>query len=78
MLILTACDDDEYVFALVEAGAAGYLLKGIRGDQLVESIRAVSRGEPVLHPVIARKVMRRSGGSAAGICGRRRSQPGLS
>ncbi len=64
VLILTAYDDDEYVFALVEAGAAGYLLKDIRGDQLVESIRAVSRGESVLHPAVARKVMRRVGGSA--------------
>ena len=62
ILILSAYDDDEYVFALVEAGAAGYLLKDIRGDQLVDAIRAVSRGESVLAPTIARKVMRRLGG----------------
>jgi DNA-binding NarL/FixJ family response regulator len=61
VLILTAYDDDQYVFALVEAGAAGYLMKDIRGDQLVDAIRAVSRGESVLHPTIARKVLRRIG-----------------
>lgn len=62
VLILSAFDDDQYVFALIEAGAAGYLLKDIRGGELVEAIRAVNRGESVLHPAIARKVLRRLGG----------------
>ena len=62
VLILSAYDDDQYVFALVEAGAAGYLLKDIRREELVDAIRAVSRGESVLHPTIARKVMQRFGG----------------
>jgi DNA-binding NarL/FixJ family response regulator len=61
VLVLSAYDDDQYVFALIEAGAAGYLLKDVRGTQLVDAIRAVSRGESVLHPAIARKVMRRLG-----------------
>lgn len=65
VLILTAYDDDQYVFALIEAGAAGYLMKDIRGDQLVDSIRSVSRGESVLHPTIARKVMQRFGDQSA-------------
>jgi NarL family two-component system response regulator LiaR len=59
VLILTAYDDDQYVFALLEAGAAGYLLKNVRGHDLVEAIRAVNAGESVLHPVIARKVIDR-------------------
>jgi two-component system, NarL family, response regulator LiaR len=62
ILILSAYDDDQYVFALVEAGAAGYLLKDIRREELVDAIRSVSRGESVLHPTIARKVMQRFGG----------------
>lgn len=59
VLILTAYEDDQYVFALLEAGAAGYLLKNIRGRDLVEAIRAVNAGESALHPVIARKVIDR-------------------
>lgn len=57
VLILSAYDDDEYVFALLKAGAAGYLLKNVSGDELTRAIRAVHKGEPVLNPVIARKVM---------------------
>lgn len=60
VLILSAYDDDEYVFALLEAGAAGYLLKNVRGRDLVEAIRSVHAGESVLHPVIARKVIERA------------------
>lgn len=59
VLILTAYDDDQYVFALLEAGAAGYLLKNVRGRDLVEAVRSVNAGESVLHPVIARKVIDR-------------------
>lgn len=59
VLILTAYDDDQYVFALLEAGAAGYLLKNVRGRDLIEAVRAVHAGESVLHPVIARKVLDR-------------------
>jgi len=59
VLILTAYDDDPYVFAVLEAGAAGYLLKYARGSELVDAIRAVQAGESVLHPSVARKVLRR-------------------
>jgi DNA-binding NarL/FixJ family response regulator len=57
VLALTAYDYDEYILALVEAGAAGYLLKSVSGDRLVAAVRAVYAGEPVLHPVILRKLM---------------------
>jgi DNA-binding NarL/FixJ family response regulator len=50
---------DQYIFALLEAGAAGYLLKNVRGRDLIEAVRAVNAGESVLHPVIARKVLDR-------------------
>lgn len=57
ILILSAYDDDEYVFALLKAGAAGYLLKSVSGDELVRAIIAMHKGEPVLAPSIATKVM---------------------
>ncbi|MFC2039519.1 response regulator, partial [Chloroflexota bacterium] len=57
VLILTAYDDDQFIFSLLEAGAAGYLLKSVRGQELVEAIRALHLGESVLHPTIARKVL---------------------
>jgi NarL family two-component system response regulator LiaR len=59
VLILTAYDDDQYIIALLEAGAAGYLLKNVRGSDLINAIRAVRAGEAVLHPVIAQKVFTR-------------------
>lgn len=57
VLILSAYDDDEYVFALLKAGAAGYLLKSVSGDELTRAIQAVYKGEPVLDPAVARKVV---------------------
>jgi NarL family two-component system response regulator LiaR len=57
VLILSAYDDDEYVFALLKAGAAGYLLKSVSGDELIKAVKAIHKGEPVLDPVIAKKVM---------------------
>ena len=59
VLILTAYDDEQFIFSLLEAGAAGYLLKSIRGHQLVDAVRAVYAGESVLHPSVARKVLDR-------------------
>ena len=59
VLILTAYDDDQFVFSLLEAGAAGYLLKSVRGHELIDAVRAVYAGESVLHPAIARKVLNR-------------------
>jgi NarL family two-component system response regulator LiaR len=59
VLILTAYDNDQYIFALLEAGAAGYLLKNVRGRELIEAVRAVHAGEPVLDPTVTRKVIDR-------------------
>jgi DNA-binding NarL/FixJ family response regulator len=59
VLILTAYDDDQFIFSLLEAGAAGYLLKSVRGKELVDAVRQVHAGESVLHPSIARKVLNR-------------------
>jgi DNA-binding NarL/FixJ family response regulator len=65
VLVLTAYDNDEYIFAVLEAGAAGYLLKDIPGKEIVEAVRSVYSGESVLHPSVARKVIQRAIGTAA-------------
>lgn len=57
VLVLTGYDHDEYVFALIEAGAAGYLLKEATGDELIDAIRLVKAGEPAVHPRIMRKIL---------------------
>jgi DNA-binding NarL/FixJ family response regulator len=62
ILILTAYDDDQYILGLLEAGAAGYLLKSARGRDIVAAIRAVRAGESVLHPSIIAKLLRRAMG----------------
>ncbi len=59
VLALTAYDYDQYIFALLEAGAAGYLLKDVSGPELIDAIRAVHAGDSVLHPTVARKVVER-------------------
>jgi len=59
ILVLTAYDDDEYVFAILAAGAAGYLLKNARGSELIDAVRRVYEGESILHPSIAAKVLSR-------------------
>lgn len=57
VLILTAYDTDQYLMALLEAGAAGYLLKNVHSNQLIEAIRAVFAGESVLQPSITRHII---------------------
>ena len=58
ILILTAYDDDRYILGLLEAGAAGYLLKSARGRTVVEAVRTISRGESVLNPTIIAKLLK--------------------
>ena len=60
VLALTAYDDDQYVLALLDAGAAGFMLKDARGQELVEAVRAVHRGEAVLRPGVAARALRRA------------------
>jgi DNA-binding NarL/FixJ family response regulator len=58
VLILTAYDDDPYVFALLQAGADGYVLKTASADELVRAVHTVHQGQPALSPEIAAKVIR--------------------
>ena len=59
VLALTTFDDDEDVFAALRAGALGYLLKDVTSAQLVEALQAAARGESVLQPSVAAKVVAR-------------------
>jgi len=58
VLVLTAYDDDEYVFALLEAGAVGYLLKTAPIRAVVRAVRQVHAGQSPLDPAVAHKVVR--------------------
>jgi two-component system, NarL family, response regulator DevR len=59
VLMLTSFSDDQALFDSIMAGAAGYVLKQIRGTDLVEGIRRVARGESLLDPAVTAKVLER-------------------
>ena len=59
-LMLTAYDDDEASYTAVLAGAAGYVLKDIRGQGLLESIRRVANGEILVDPAVTKRVVARA------------------
>lgn len=59
ILMLTSYSDDARIYAALRAGASGYLLKEMSGDELLHAIRAAARGEPQLHPKVARRLMDR-------------------
>jgi DNA-binding NarL/FixJ family response regulator len=58
-LILTSYDDDEALFAAIMAGAAGYVLKQIRGTDLVDAVRRVAAGQSLLDPAVTQQVLDR-------------------
>jgi two-component system response regulator DevR len=58
-LILTSYDDDEALFAAIMAGAAGYLLKQVRGTDLVNAVRLVAAGQSLLDPAVTQRVIER-------------------
>jgi DNA-binding NarL/FixJ family response regulator len=57
IVVLTTFDLDEYVFASLRAGAAGFLLKDAPADDLLDAIRIVGRGEAMLAPAVTRRVI---------------------
>lgn len=58
VIILTSYYEDEQVFGAIKAGAISYLLKDAGPEELVEAVRAAARGEGVLHPQVAARVLR--------------------
>jgi DNA-binding NarL/FixJ family response regulator len=58
-LMLTSYADDEALFSAIMAGAAGYLLKQVRGNDLVDGVRRVGRGESLLDPSLTTRVLER-------------------
>jgi two-component system, NarL family, response regulator DevR len=58
-LILTSFEDDEALFAAIMAGAAGYVLKQIRGTDLVDAVRRVAGGQSLLDPAVTQRVLDR-------------------
>jgi NarL family two-component system response regulator LiaR len=72
VLVLSSFADDAQVFAAVQAGAAGYLLKDVRPDDLAAAIRQVHAGRTVLHPDAAARLVERTQEPGAAFTGRER------
>jgi two-component system, NarL family, response regulator LiaR len=73
VIVLTSFDDDERVFPAIKAGAAGYLLKDVRPSELADAVRKASRGEALLAPSVAARLMQEVSGerpASAGLTGR--------
>jgi DNA-binding NarL/FixJ family response regulator len=64
VIILTTFEEDEYIFAAIQAGASGFLVKDTEPEDLVNAIRVVARGDALLSPGVTRRLI-------AGIAGRR-------
>ncbi|MCB8976513.1 MAG: response regulator transcription factor [Ardenticatenaceae bacterium] len=65
IIILTTFDDDAYVFDGIRAGAKGYLLKDVSGEELATAVRAVSSGSALLGSSVAQRVLAQFAGLAA-------------
>jgi len=75
VLILSGYEDDRYVLGLLDAGAAGYLLKSASGNEVINAIRAVHAGESVLHPSVTRRLLARASRSAGHVGPTDESEP---
>ncbi len=67
VVVLTSFTDDAQIFAAMEAGAAGYLLKDVEPEALAAAVREAAAGNPVLHPRVATRLMRRGVGEDPGL-----------
>ena len=65
VIVLTSFAEDDKVFPAIQAGAAAYLLKDVTPEDLLAAIQAAHRGEPRLHPDVARKLMAQISSAAA-------------
>ncbi|KAA9165577.1 response regulator transcription factor [Amycolatopsis acidicola] len=71
ILVLTTYDTDSHVLPAIEAGATGYLLKDAPREELVRAVRAAARGESVLSPSVATRLMNRMRAPSAGPLSKR-------
>ena len=67
VLVLTSYADDAQLFAAMEGGATGYMLKDVEPDALAAAIRDVAAGRPALHPHVARRLMRQAAPATPGL-----------
>jgi DNA-binding NarL/FixJ family response regulator len=58
IIILTVYEDEPHIFQAVKAGAMGYLLKDVSIDELIEAIHRVNKGEALIQPIIATKILK--------------------
>ncbi len=65
VLMLTAYDDEPYIFAALQAGARGYLLKTASSEELCHAVRAIAAGESALSPSVAKKLVQRASGQSS-------------
>ncbi|WP_307861945.1 response regulator transcription factor [Nocardioides sp. SYSU D00065] len=76
VVIVTTFDRDDYLFAALEAGASGFLLKNAGPEQLLDAVRAAGRGHALLAPEVTRRVIgKMTGGDPAGAGGPDRPEP---
>ncbi len=64
VLILTAFDDEPFIFAAFQAGASGYLLKTASPDELCQAVHAIAEGQSALSPSVAKKLVQRAAGQS--------------
>ena len=69
VIALTSFDDDQKVFPAIKAGAAGYLLKDVRPADLADAVRKASRGEALLAPSVAARLMQEVSGERTASAG---------
>lgn len=58
IMVLTSSEDDELAFLVIEAGAQSFILKSMLGDELLATLRKIAAGEEVIHPLIARRILK--------------------
>jgi len=69
IVVLTTFDLDEYVYAALQAGASGFLLKDVSADQLIAAVRTVQVGDALLSPTITRRLVERFTRPSTGVAG---------
>ncbi|NHI15847.1 response regulator [Microbacterium excoecariae] len=69
VVIVTTFDRDDYLFAALDAGASGFLLKNARPEDLVHAVRVAASGDALLAPEVTRRVIARHGDAAGAAAG---------